>query len=144
MYQERIRCTPIWREEYARYDTVLVGMAGEGRRGMQGLVIARIRLFFTLTLDTKPYSCALVEWFITGDEPDEDTGMWVVKPEFYGNGQRAMDVIHTDSIVRGAHLLPVFGASFVPTQIHFSNALDVFQAYFVNNYIDHHSHELLA
>jgi hypothetical protein len=119
-------------------------MAGEGQRGMQGLVIARIRLFITLTLDTKPYPCALVEWFISRDEPDEDTGMWVVMPEFYDDGQRAMDIIPVDSIVRGAHLLPVFGTSFIPTQIHFSSALDVFQAYFVNNYIDHHSHEFLA
>jgi len=145
MHQERIRSNPNWHEGYARNDTVFVGMAaGEGQHGMQGLVIARVRLFFTFKLDTKPYSCALVEWFISRDEPDEDTGMWVVRPEFHPNGQRAMDVINVDSIVRAAHLLPVFKASLIPSRLHFSNALDVFHAYFVNNYIDHHCNEFLS
>ena len=29
--------------------------------------------------------CALVNWFVLdGDEPDEATGMWVVRPEYEG------------------------------------------------------------
>ena len=89
-------------------------------------------------------ACALVEWFIPGDEPDEDTGMWVVRPEFYGNGRWTLAVVHLDCIARAAHLLPVFGSSFVPDELHFSDSLDVYRAYFVNNNIDHHCHEFLS
>jgi hypothetical protein len=83
-------------------------------------------------------------WFIPGDEPDEDTGMWVVRPEFYGNGRRTLAIVHLDCIARAAHLLPVFGSSFVPDELHFSDSLDVYRAYFVNNNIDHHCHEFLS
>jgi hypothetical protein len=43
-----------------------------------------------------------------------------------------------------AHLLPVYdGSSLLPEDIHFCNALDVFHAYFVYPYIDHHSYKFL-
>jgi hypothetical protein len=70
--------------------------------------------------------------------------MWVVRPEFRGNGRRALDIIHLESIARAAHLLPVFGLSFVPEELHFSDSLDVYRAYFINNSIDHHCHEFLS
>ncbi|KAH9957047.1 hypothetical protein BJV74DRAFT_446802 [Russula compacta] len=40
--------------------------------------------------------------------------MWVVRPEFRGNGRRALDIIHLESIARAAHLLPVFGRHLSP------------------------------
>jgi hypothetical protein len=145
MHRETIRSNPNWREGYTRHDTVFVEVAaGVEQHGMQGMVIARVRLFFSFTLNAKHYPCALVEWFIPGDEPDEDTGMWIVRPEFYGNGQRTLDVVHVDCIARAAHLIPVFGTSFVPDKLHFSDSLDVYHAYFVNNYIDHHCNEFLS
>ncbi|KAI0245058.1 hypothetical protein BJV78DRAFT_1277562 [Lactifluus subvellereus] len=94
--------------------------------------------------DERSYPCALVMWFIPGDEPDEDTGMWVVRPEFHGNGRRTLTIIHLGCIARAAHLLPVFGTSFVPDELHFSDSLDVYRAYFVNNNVDHHCHEFLS
>jgi hypothetical protein len=76
--------------------------------------------------------------------PDEDTGMWVVTPEFCRNGWQTLDIIHLDCIARAAHLLPVFGSSFVSDELHFSDSLDVYQAYFVNNNIDHHCNKFLS
>ena len=81
MYQERIRSNPCWRDEYARYDTVFVQI-GPDVSGMKGMVIGRVRLFFSFTSGHTCYPCALVEWFIPKDGVDEDTGMWVVTPEF--------------------------------------------------------------
>lgn len=145
MYRERIRSNPNWREGYIRHDTVFVETnPAPGQRGMQGMEIARVRLFFSFMLDDKHYPCALVEWFIPSNEPDEDTRMWVVRPEFHDDGQRTLDVIHLESVARAAHLLPVFGSSFIPEELHFSDALEVFRAYFVNNFVDHHSNEFLT
>jgi len=143
MYQERIRSNPNWREEYARYDTVFIE-ADAGQGGMGGMVIGRVQLFFSFSLNGTRYPCALVKWLIPGDEPDEDTGMWVVRPQFYGNGRRTLAVVHVNCIARAAHLLPVFGSSFVPDEIHYSDSLNVYRAYYVNDNIDHHSKEFLS
>ena len=48
---------------------------GLAQRGMQGMQIACVRLFVSFTLDFKCYPCALIEWFVPSDEPDEDTQM---------------------------------------------------------------------
>lgn len=39
---------------------------------------------------------------------DDDTGMWVAKPECVGS-HRTLEVIPLDSVARAAHLLPVYG-----------------------------------
>ena len=85
----------------------------------------------------------LIEWFISGDMPDKDTGMWVVMPKFCRNGWWTLNIIHINCIARSAHLLPIFGSSFVPDELHFSDSLDVYCTYFVNAYIDHHCNEFL-
>ncbi|KAH9170690.1 hypothetical protein EDB89DRAFT_1907533 [Lactarius sanguifluus] len=129
MYRERIRSTPNWRGEYPRHDTVFVER-GVGLPGMHGMLVARVLLFFSFSFRDQHYPCALVHWFIpVGDEPDHETGIWVVRPEFKGN-RRSLSIIHLDCIVRGAHLLPVFGSSFLPEEFHFSDSLHAFQAYF--------------
>jgi hypothetical protein len=143
MYQERIRSNPNWRNEYARYDTVFV-QTGPGHGRMKDMVIGRARLLFSFTSGGKCYPCALVEWFIPGDEPDEDTGMWVVMLELQHNGRRTLAIIHLDCIARAAHLIPVFGPSSVPDDVNSSDSLDIYHAYFVNNNIDHHCHEFLS
>jgi hypothetical protein len=92
----------------------------------------------------KEFPCALVHWFIpTGDKPDEDTRMWVVEPEKEGD-ERTVEVIHLDSIVSGAHLLPVYGTGCLPEDFWHEFALDVFKSYFVSQHIDHHAHQLLT
>jgi hypothetical protein len=142
MYRERIRSNPNWRGEYARYDTMFVETNAE-LYGMPGMAIGRARLFFSFKFRGKVHSCALIHWLVPFGEPDEDTGMWVVRPEYQANGRRTLSIIALDCVARAAHLLPVYGSSFLPEDFHFSDSLDAFLAYFVNPYIDHHSNEFL-
>ena len=142
MYRERIRSNPNWRGEYARHDTMFVEINSE-LEGMQGMAIARAILFFSFTFRDENLPCALVHWLVPRDQPDEDTGLWVVEPEYEGNGRRTLGIIHLDCVARAAHLLPVYGPTFVPEGLYFSDSLDVFRAFFVNRYIDHHSHDFI-
>jgi hypothetical protein len=142
MYRERIRSNPNWHGEYARYDTMFVVLDAE-LDSMPGMAIGRARLLFSFKFRNKVYSCALVHWLVPLDDPDEDTGMWVVQPEFHGNGSRTLSIIPLESVARAAHLLPVYGSSLLPEGFHFADSLDAFVAYFVNPYIDHHSNEFL-
>jgi hypothetical protein len=142
MYRERIRSNPNWRGEYTRRDTILVGTNAD-IDGMRGMAVARALLFFSFTFNDVYYPCVLVSWLRTRDEPDEDTGLWVVQPEFEGNGRRKLGVIHLNCVARATHLLPVYGTSFVPEDFRFSDALDAYRAYFVNRFVDHHSHNYI-
>jgi hypothetical protein len=55
-----------------------------------------------------------------------------------------MGIVHLDSVVRGAHLLPRFpsDAPLYRREINYMNVLDVYKAFYVNKYIDHHAFEL--
>jgi hypothetical protein len=75
-------------------------------------------------------------------EPDEDTGMWVVEPDFNDDGSPYMTVIHLDSILRAAHLIGVCNGDFVPKDLAFHQSLDAFRAFYVNKFIDHHAFEI--
>ena len=145
MYKEHIRSTPLWQGESARRDTVFVETDKE-LPGMRGMTIGHVFLFFSFMFRDVHYPCALVHWYsLVGTEPDEDTGLWVVSPEFEAtNGRRSLAVIHLECIARGALLSGVCGSSFVPEGLDFRDTLDIFQAYFVNCYADHHAHEFLA
>ena len=68
--------------------------------------------------------------------------MWMVECDWEEDGTQSMGVIHVDSIVHGAHLIPVYGEDFVPHHITFSNSLDYYSAYYVSKFADHHSHEI--
>ncbi|KAK6988610.1 hypothetical protein R3P38DRAFT_3409362 [Favolaschia claudopus] len=143
MHRERIRSNPLWHGAYARRDTVFINVDAE-LPGMLGMVVARVFLFFSFTYRDIYYPCALVQWFPRYQAaPDDDTGMWVVTPENYGNGDKCLAVVHLESIARSSHLLPVYGDSFLPENFDFSYSLDVFRAFFVNSYADHHTHEFL-
>ena len=89
------------------------------------------------------YPCALVEWFKkVGRSPDNETGMWVVKPEEDHHGAWFTSIVHLDTILRGAHLIPVFGKGFLPPNFPHNWSLDLFKAFFVNKYADHHANEI--
>ena len=66
------------------------------------------------------------------------------KPEYDEEGNRCRGVIHVKTIVRNVHLIPVFGRDSVPTEVCPENALDLYSAFYVNKYADHHSHELFS
>ena len=68
--------------------------------------------------------------------------MWMVEPELDCHGQRVTAIVHLDTAVRGAHLLPVYGSTFIPHELHFSETLRAFRAYYINKYADHHMHKL--
>ena len=110
---------------------------------MKGLLVARVYLFFRFSHHGIDYPCALVHWYSTSDELDASTGLWVVQPESTRQRVRHMGVIHLDTIVRGAHLLPRFPSD-VPVyrEINYMNALDLFASFYVNKFIDHHAFEI--
>ena len=139
--REHIRATPSWRHGAARYDCAFVNSRPE-LEGMRGLDIIRIFLFFSFTYESVTYPCAFVQWYtLLDEEPDEDTGMWMVKPEKESDGSPTISVIHLDCIFRAAHLLPIYADSrnFIPHSLSLHETLDTFTNFYVNKFIDHHT-----
>lgn len=143
MRREYLRSTPSWRHDGERRDTVFV-TTDEAAQGMDRFTIARVVLFFSFKRSGRTYPCALVHWHpCIDDHPDEDTGMWVVRPEFLpGPGRRpSLQVLHLDSLFRGAHLLPIFGSAYIPTHLHVCDTLDAFTSFYVSKWADHNAHD---
>ena len=141
---EQIKATPSWFRGPERYDTVFVN-TDDTCEGMQAMEVARIVCFFSLPCTNGvSYSCTLVHWFdYVADEPDELTGMWMVKPSFLDVHTRYLSVVHIDTIVRAAHLIPIFGQEPVPLEVNSHNSLDVYRGFYINHFIDHHAFELV-
>ena len=142
MRYERIRAVKSWRKGPKRFDTIFINTDASAE-GMRGLDVARVRLFFSFSHNGIKYPCALVHWFShPGNSPDDNTGMWEVEPDILDDGTKFVSIIHLDTIVRAAHLLPVYGQEFVSRTLSFSDTLDVFGTFYVNKYIDHHAFEI--
>jgi len=142
MHRESIRSTPCWRKSAPRYDTVFVERDST-LAGIRGLDVVRVLGLFSFVWLGEYYPCALVRWFIhVADEPDELTGMWVVQPDDNADGSPAVGVIHLDSVLRAAHLLPVFADTFAPVDLSAEHSLNKFLSFYVNKYIDYHAFEL--
>lgn len=138
MHRERIWCTPSWRGGAAHTDCVFMKHDPD-LPGFCGLLTARVHLLFSLKHNGVLYPCALVRWYSTVDnDPDEDTGMWIVEPD---EGDAGMDVVHFNSVLRGAHLIGVAGERPVP-RLHFTHSLNAFNSFYINKYADHHAHEI--
>jgi hypothetical protein len=91
MKSECIWSTPSF-HGYARRDTVFV-VLNDSQPGMEGMEIGRVLLFFSFHYRRKDYSCALINWFVHTDRPDDDTGMWMVELECDRNGLPTVQVI---------------------------------------------------
>ena len=142
MCQERIRSMPSW-YDHPHHDTVFV-ILDDTLPGMKGMVIACVHLFLSFNYKRVDYSCAFVNWLVcNSNDPDPDTGMWIVSLEEQG-GKPTAQVIDVKTIACTAHLLPVFGPDSVPIDIQYYNSLDRYQSFFVNSFVDHHSHESLT
>ena len=142
MCRERIRSVSSWRGGSARRDCVFADQDSSAV-GFKALFVARVQLFFSLRIGRERLPCALVNWFSTvGDAPCPDTGMWMVEPDLDADGERVMDVVHLDTLVRGAHLIGVAGEDHIPRQLKESDSLDAFLSFYVNKYIDYHAHEI--
>jgi hypothetical protein len=142
MRQERIRSIPSW-YDHPRHDTVFV-VLDDSLPGMEGMVIARVLLFFSFHYKRVDYSCAFVNWLVRSeDEPDCDTGMWIVALEKY-HGKLASQVIDVRTIARAAHLIPIYGSDPIPPEVQYHNSLDKYQSFFINSFVDHHAFEFLT
>ncbi|OBZ77102.1 hypothetical protein A0H81_03480 [Grifola frondosa] len=142
MHREHLRATPMWWKTAPRFDCAFVNH-GSHLDGIHSLDIVRIRLFFSFKRRNIVYPCALVHWFkCIADEPDEDTGLYIVRPESH-RGSPVLSVIHLDTIVRAAHLIVVYGNHTVPEDLSEHHALDAFQYFYVNKYADHHAFETI-
>ncbi len=147
MYWETIHANPN-SSGSSRFDTVFVSI-GCDENVMGGLLVAQVWLLFSYfdSYCREDVPCALVTWFIHPDDDpkcNEDTDMWRVCPEQDENGQHLVQVIHLTTILRGAHLLPCYGEGFLPEEMTHNDALDAWDAYFVNQFIDYHAHKLLT
>jgi len=112
-------------------------------KGMCCLDIGRAQLFFKFKFCGVTYPCALIQWFSwIGDNPDDDTGMWMVKPEVDDSGSPIWFIVHLDSIMHATHLIGVYGDRRLPSTLTFDHSLDAFRSYYVNKYIDHHAFEI--
>ncbi|OBZ66071.1 hypothetical protein A0H81_13963 [Grifola frondosa] len=135
MHREHIRATPLWWGTAPRFDCIFVNRDAD-IDGFLGLGVARVLLFFSFTFNDIRYPCALVHWFKRiSDEPDEDTGMYIVKPETK-RGSPVISVIHLDSIVRAAHLIGVYGSMCIPTNLRNYQSLDAFRAFYFDKHSD--------
>ena len=144
MRREHIRSSPSWRCEGERRDCILVSNHSDDGKA-DSFEVARVMLFFSFKFRHKTFSCALVQWFPrVGDNlPDYDTGMWIVQPESLPGGRPELQVIHTDTIIRSAHLLPLFGPEKVHPAMNHTDTLQWFRLFYLNKWADHHTFNLL-
>lgn len=142
MRSERICAIKSWRNGPPRHDCIFVETDPDAP-GMAGLDIACVHLFFSCKFNGIKYPCALVHWFsCVGQSADPGTGMWVVEPDFTDDGVPITSVIHLDTVIRAAHLLPVFKEEYVSRDLFFYDTLNKFQLFYVNKFVDHHAFEI--
>ncbi|KAI6001402.1 hypothetical protein EDD15DRAFT_2385918 [Pisolithus albus] len=135
MRREYIHSCHSWQNGPPRYDCAFVN-TNPGLEGMRSLDVVRILAFFSFSSQSTRYPCAVVQWFDrVGDEPDADTGMWIVRPAFTTHRRPSIAVIHVDTIYRAAHLIP-----FIKPH----HSYDVFTTFYINKFIDHHAFSLLS
>jgi hypothetical protein len=112
---------------------------------MAGMDVARILCFFSFTFEAVLFSCAVVHWFDkTTNRPDEDTGMWTVKPSFNANRSPFVGIIRIDFIYRAAHLIPIYGTETIPRELKYYHSYDAFRAFYVNRFADHYAFEIAS
>ena len=106
MAKEHIHATPKWGKfKVPCYDTAFA-VTDPNIPGMGGLDISRVQLIFSFKHGGRTYPCALVHWFSKiDDEPDVNTGMWQVQPDFDADGDPLYAVIHLDTTICTAHLI---------------------------------------
>ncbi|KAL7278113.1 hypothetical protein ACG7TL_008084 [Trametes sanguinea] len=132
MRREIIRANPLWRGRPARFDCILINKSDQ-HHGLLGMEVAQVRLFFSFRYRHRRYHCAAVHWFDkVAEGPDEDTGMWIVRPAIR-RGRPILLVINLTSIVRAAHLIGHSGADKVPEDLESQDALAFFETFHVNN-----------
>jgi hypothetical protein len=142
MRTERIRATPSWRKGEGRYDCVFVKEPSSPTppNTLRDLDVARVRAFFSTTYRDVLYTFALIHSFeFVYEEPDQDTGMWIVKRPRVPCAR----LVSLDAIYRAAHLIPVYcGKGPVQKTQTAEHSLDQYRFFYVNKFIDHHAFEI--
>lgn len=114
---------------------------------MSGFTVARLRLLFKFDYKGHSHSCALIHDYSTwGEEPDEDTGMWIVSRAFCSRTRRPQArVINISDILRAVHLIPVyFDQHPIPRSLKHTGCLNYFSTFYVNRFIDPHAFDILS
>jgi hypothetical protein len=141
--KEHIRATSSWYKGPPRYDCILVH-TGE-KPGPGGLSVARVLMFFKFTFNGEEHSAAIVRWYsFIGETFDDVMGMWMVQPTDEDDGSPCLAIISAKSIYRACHLIPIFNSTPIPLEITADNSLDLFTAFYLNKFADHHSFETLS
>ena len=79
MQCEQICTAPAWRNGAPHYDCAFINCRSEDGP-LHGLEVCRVFLFFSFSHRDTLFLCALIQWYsFIGDEPDEETGMWMVE-----------------------------------------------------------------
>ncbi|OCH84269.1 hypothetical protein OBBRIDRAFT_815526 [Obba rivulosa] len=141
MHREHIRGTPSWYHGSPRFDCVFLEPE-QNCDSINRFGIARLKLLFSIKHQSVSYPCALVHWYeVLGDAPDNRTGMWIIKLKFHDRRRHNphVSVVHLDTLLRAAHLMPCFGRSAIGVDIRAHYALNRFKAFYLNKYIDHHA-----
>ena len=145
MQQEIICAAPSWLKGMPRYDCILINSDNK-LIGMCGMEVAQAICFFSFLYLGVTYPCTLVHWFgCISEEPDDDTGMWMVAPDLDCTGEKpVLMVIHIDCIFCAAHLIPIFRDLFVPDKVTLDTSLDYFKGFYVNQFVDHHAFNIAS
>lgn len=143
MRREHIRASPSWfKTSKPRFDPVFLKFDQLGRSA-DPFCVARALLFFSIKYQAVEHCCALMQWYeIIGDEPDEETGMWIVRPARHNGILPTLTVTDISSIFRAAHLIGVY-TSQIPRGLRHYDSLEVFKSFYVNKYADHHAFDYL-
>lgn len=108
---------------------------------MDGMVVGQVLMFLGVPHGDEEYPCAVVEWMHpVGERPDPVMGMWIVVPEKIGL-KHTVGVVYLDCIARSCHLIGVYGETRLPYDFTFSDLHTAFKSFYLNKYIDYHSHE---
>ena len=132
---ECIHAMPKWGKfKVFCYDTTFA-VTDPNIPAMGVLDIARVKLIFSFKHGDMTYPCALVHWLLKiNDEPDANTRIWWLEPDFTTEGNPLCVVIHLDTIIHAAHLIrePDGPLSVAITHIF---ALDMFHSFYINKYV---------
>lgn len=144
MRRERIRSVSSWRRGPPRRDCAYVRKTAN-IPGFTQLAVVRILLLFSFRSASRTTcECALVSCYRpVGDQPDQDTGMWIVEPDENEDGTLHFEIISIHSIIRAAHLIGHAGNDTIPVHFSHTDSLDSFTAFYVNKYIDYNAHAMV-
>ena len=142
MYRQCIHASSSWQNGPKQYDCVIIEK-DPSLSGFQNLFVAKVLHFFDFEFRNKYYPCALVHWFDSiGDQPCPNTGMWMVEPECNDEGEPTLSVIHLNCIMQPAHLISIYDTTPIPKDLHYSDSLSAFSAFYINKFSDYHAYGL--